>query len=184
MARTYANVKIAIWHDDDFRRLSMPAQHLYFTLITDPDLSYAGVADWRPARIAGRAEAWLPESVEAAAAELCDAGFVFVCERTEEVLVRSYVRHDGMLKNAKLATSAANAVGAIASNDLRRIIVAELIRAKKDDPSLTAWKGGALDAVLARESVDYREVDPFGPDLAPSLGRQFGGGDDAVLAVA
>lgn len=174
MPRTYANVKVAIWHDDDFRSLSMPAQHLYFTLVTDPELSYAGVGDWRPRRISGKAGAWLPEIVESSAVELLDARFILVCEQTEEVLVRSFLRHDGVLKNAKLAVSAANAIAAIASNDLRAVAVAELKRAKKDHPEWTAWKHDAIAQVLRRKAVDARDLDPFGPDLAPALGRLRG----------
>lgn len=175
MARTYANIKVGIWADDDFRRLSMPAQHLYFALITDPELSYAGISDWRPKRIAGKAEAWLPDMIEVAAHELTAARFVLICERTEEALVRSFLRHDGVLKNAKLAVSAANAISNIASNDLRAIAVGEAIRAKKENPEWTAWKHDAIKSVLAREAIDAAEVDPFGPNLAPELGRLMGG---------
>lgn len=178
MARSYANIKVSIWHDDDFRSLSMAAQHLYFVLSTDPDLSYAGIADWRPRRLSGKAEAWLPRAVEIAAYELTAAGFIYICEQTEEALVRSYVRHDGVLKNAKLSVSCANAVGSIASNDLRAIAVAEIKRAKQEEPGLNFWKSDAVKSVLKRTSVDHREVDPFGPNLAPNLGRLMGGGDD------
>lgn len=178
MARQYTNIGVAIWHDDDFRRLSMPAQHLYFVLSTDPDLTYAGIADWRPKRISGKAEAWLPEAVETAAHELAAARFVYICERTEEILVRSCVRHSGALRNAKLAVSVANAVASIASNDLRAVAVAEMKRAKKEEPELGAWKHASLKAVLGRVSVDHRDLDPFGPDLAPDLGRLMGGGSD------
>lgn len=174
MARTHARMKVAIWHDDDFRALSMPAQHLYFTLSTDPDLSYCGIADWRPARLAGKANAWIQDAIEAAAYELTAARFIAICEATEEALVRSFVRHDGVLQNAKLCVSAANAVASVASNDLRSIVVAELVRAKKEEPEWVAWKSDAVRSVLRRKATDIREVDPFGPDLAPSLGRKYG----------
>lgn len=52
MARTYAKVRIDIWAGDDFRQLTDPAQALYFRLMTSPTLSLAGVADWRPVRLA------------------------------------------------------------------------------------------------------------------------------------
>lgn len=174
MARTYARIKVGIWHDDTFRSLSSHAQHLYFTLLTDPDLSYCGIADWRPKRISGKAEAWLPESVEVAACELADKRMVLFCDDTEEALVRSFVRHDGVLQNAKLAVSAANAVGSISSNALRSIVVGELRRAKKENPEWAAWKVAPLLAVLERDASDAHEIDPFGPDFGPSLGRIWG----------
>ena len=171
MARTHARIKTEIWHNDDWRALSMPAQHLYFTLITDPELSYCGIADWRPKRLAGRAGAWLPEAVNIAAYELVAAHFIAICEDTEEALVRTFVRHDGVLQNAKLAVSAANAVGAVASNDLRAIVIAEMVKARKDNPDWAAWKADAVKSVLRRKATDITEIDPFGPDLAPALGR-------------
>lgn len=171
MSRTYARIKVGIWHDDTFRALSSHSQHLYFTLLTDPDLSYCGIADWRPKRIAARAGAWMPEQVEMAACELLDNRMLFICEDTEEVLVRSFVRHDGVLQNAKLAVSAANAVGSIASNGLRGVVVSELIRAKKENPEWAAWKVDALGTVLKRDALDPSETDPFGPEFAPGLGR-------------
>lgn len=175
MARTYARIKTALWHDDDWRSLSMPAQHLYFTLTTDPNLSYCGIADWRPTRLSGKAGAWPVASVEMAARELCDARFLMICEATEEALVRSFVRHDGVLQNAKLSVSAANAVGSIASNDLRAIVIGEFQRAKKESPEWAAWKADAMKSLLRRKAVDVHDVDPFGPDLAPTLGRLLGG---------
>jgi len=45
MAREFAKIKASIWQDDDFRALPVEAQHLYFVVLTDPDLSYCGVAD-------------------------------------------------------------------------------------------------------------------------------------------
>lgn len=174
MARSHARIKTALWHDDDWRRLSMPAQHLYFTLITDPDLSYCGIADWRPTRLVARSGAWLADMAEAAAHELLEARFVMICEATEEALVRSFVRHDGVLQNAKLAVSAANAVGSVASNELRAIVIGEMVRAKKENPDWAAWKADAIKLVLRRESLKAHDVDPFGPDLAPRIGRLYG----------
>lgn len=171
MARSYARIKVDIWHNDDFRELSAHAQYLYFALITDPELSYCGLTDWRPRKIAGKSGASMPEVIEMAAVELIESRFIVVCEETEEVLVRSFLRHDGVLQNAKLAVSASNAIGAIGSNALRWIVIHELKRAKKENPDWTAWKVDGLKSVLTRKAVDAREIDPFGPDLAPALGR-------------
>ena len=171
MGRTYARVKVDIWTNAKFRRLSPSAQHLYFTLVTDPDMSYCGIADWRPRRLSGKAGAWLVESIELAASELIDSRMVIICEGTEEALVRSFVRHDGVLQNAKLAVSAAHAVGAVSSTNLMGIAIHEFQRAKKEHPEWTAWKSGELDSVLKGEGIDARKIDPFGPDYAPRIGR-------------
>lgn len=171
MARTYARIKVDIWNDDGFRALSPTAQHLYLVLLTDPQLSYCGVADWRPKRIAGKAEAWTPESVEMGAHELIQRHLLIVCEDTEEALVRSFMRHDGVLQNAKLAVSAANAVSAVASNGLRGILAHELNRLAKEHKDWAAWKAAPIQSALKKDQIDPRDADLFGPDFAPALGR-------------
>ena len=67
MARDRANIRTDIWNDDDFRQLSASAQLLYLQLLTSATLTYAGVADWRPKRIAALACGRNAKDVEAAA---------------------------------------------------------------------------------------------------------------------
>ena len=54
----------------------------------------------------------------------------------------------------------------------------EMQKAKKDHPDWTAWGNDSVRSVLRRKAVDVTDVDLFGADLAPALGRQFGGNDD------
>lgn len=154
MAREYAQVRLAIWGDDDFRALSPRAQHLYLTLLTSPSLSHCGVGDWRPKRIAALAAGWSAGEVEEAAAELVGKLFIVVDEDTEEVLVRSFLRHDGLMKQPKMATAMASAHAAVASTVLRRVIVHELQRLKQDHPELKGWGSEKASELLSKESVD------------------------------
>src|SRR5690606_36164469 len=64
MARDHARVNVTIWGDPDFRALPAPAQHLYLTLWTAPRLSYCGVHDWRPGRIAARSTGLTADDIE------------------------------------------------------------------------------------------------------------------------
>ena len=43
MARDYAKLLTRIWADSDFKQLTGTAQRLYFQLISQPDMSMAGV---------------------------------------------------------------------------------------------------------------------------------------------
>ena len=70
MANDYARVVRSIWADDDFRALSHDAQWLYFHLLTSPALTYCGVTDWRPKRIAALTADLTESGVEAASVEL------------------------------------------------------------------------------------------------------------------
>jgi hypothetical protein len=175
MARQYASVKLSIWSDDEFRSLSPRAQHLYFVLLTSPSLSHCGIADWRPARIAALAGNWTKESVEAAAAELVQRLYLVVDEATEEVLVRSFVRHDELMKQPKMAVSMANAHAAAASSVLRGVIVHELRRLHEEFPELHGWKAEAAAALLSKASID--------PSTYPLGGGPAGGPNGSRLGV-
>jgi hypothetical protein len=159
MAREHARVKLTIWEDDDFRQLSAPAQHLYFVLMTSPKLDYAGVTDWRPARIAQLAGGWTPEAVEIAAQELSEALYLIIDAESEEVLIRSFVRSDGLLEQPNLAVAARKAHASVASAALRAIIVHELIRLHADKPTLRGWS--KIAELLERTSLDPSEYPTF-----------------------
>ena len=136
MAREYARIKVGIWADPDFRRLSVDAQHLYFLLLTSPNLNLIGAADWRPNRIAAMAEGWTARKVRSAGAELEASRFIVVDEETEEVVIRSFVRHDGVLKGPKTGTALANDFAALSSPTLMLAVSREVARAASEDPSL------------------------------------------------
>lgn len=153
MAREFAKTRLTIWSDDDFTDLSPEAQHLYFVLKTS-SLSYCGVGDWRPGRLAKRARDWTEERVRAAAAELIEQLYILVDESTEEVLVRSFIRHDEVLKQPTLAVSMANAHADIASPILRRAVVFELVRLRDEFPDLKGWSSSRATELLSRPSVD------------------------------
>lgn len=153
MAREFAKTRLTIWSDDDFTDLSPEAQHLYFVLKTS-SLSYCGVGDWRPGRLAKRARGWTEEAVRAAAAELIERLYILVDESTEEVLVRSFIRHDEVLKQPTLAVSMANAHADIASPVLRRAVIHEIQRLKDEFPDLKGWGSPRATELLSRPSVD------------------------------
>lgn len=158
MAREYAPLWLSIWSDEDFLDLTGDAQRLYFTLIGSPSLTYAGVADWRPRRASAMCRDWDERRVIAAGSELADRLYAVVDEGTEEVLVRSYVRHDKLLKSPNLAIAMATAYGSIASRSLRGVIVHELKRLHEEEPGLAAWTGKQsrepLAALLTKTAVD------------------------------
>lgn len=126
MARNYAQVKVSVWQDDDFRALPVEAQHLYFLLLTAPTLNLAGVTDWRPNRTATLASGWTPEQVERAAEILADRRYIVVDPGTEEVLIRTLVKHDGILRNPKTAAGMVSAWTATYSRTIRQAIAAEV----------------------------------------------------------
>lgn len=163
MPREFANIKTTIWGDPTVRSLSLEHQGLYTQLWTHPDLSYAGVLDWRPGRnVAPLSAGSTAESIRALIPELEQKLFVIVDEDTEEILLRSYHRHDGLMKNPSLAVSSAKAYAAIGSNMLRGVIVHELTRLREESPE---WKCWALAQV--RDMLKHPAIDPKTLHLAP-----------------
>ena len=153
MAREYARVKLTIWADQDHRALPKGPQHLYYKLLTG-EINAAGIADWRPARIAALTAGEAVESVRQDGRALEEARFIVIDEATEEVLVRSFVRHDGVLKSPNMARAAALAWSVAGSQRIRDAIAIEVQRAASEDPKLPG---------LARmgELLEHQPGDPW-----------------------
>lgn len=158
MARDRANIAIAIWSDADFRDLTAGAQSLYFKLLTHPKLDYAGCVEFHPGRLAAMSREMTTGDVMVAAQELSDKYYCVFDQSTDEVMVRSWVRHDGLMKQWRLAVSMTNAYGAIASNKIRAVLVHELTRLKKKEPDLAAWDKPQVKTVLKQPAVPVRET--------------------------
>lgn len=168
MARDRANINTNLWVDADWRDLDDAEQRLYMLLMTHPSLSYAGVADWRPGRLAAMSRNGSREGVELSAKGLQAKRFVFIDEGTEEILIRSFLRHDGLLKQPKLAVSMANAFGAIASREIRMVIVNELQRLNTEYPDWKAFEVAQVKSLLKLEGKDMADFTlGFTPSFTP-----------------
>ena len=158
MANDYARVVRSIWADDDFRALSHDAQWLYFHLLTSPALTYCGVTDWRPKRIAALTADLTESGVEAASVELEGNLYTVVDRDSEEVLIRSFVRHDGLMSSPNMAAAMVKAHAATVSRALRGVVVHELKRLQKDDPDLRGWARPEVKLLLRRDALDPRDA--------------------------
>jgi len=170
MAREHAKIRLDIWADGEWRDLDVECQHLYLLLLSHPTLSYVGVADWRPGRIAQLAKGLTPERVRETAARLEALRFILTDDESEEVLIRSFVKHDGLLKQPKMAVSMANAFGATASNPIREVIAFEVQKLRERDPELAAWRVKQVQTVLdAKGSSIETFTLPFTPGFTPEV---------------
>lgn len=141
MARDHARMKTGIWRDADWRKLTIDAQWLYEAMVSQQALTYAGVIDWRPGRFAALAAGMTVRRVEKAGSELVAGRFIVIDEQTEEVLVRTYVRHDGVLDRANMGKAVARALQTIVSMTIRSAVLAELGRLYEESPTLNGWDG-------------------------------------------
>lgn len=175
MSREKASINIDIWGDADFRDLTDPAQSLYFKLMSHPKLDYCGVVEFHPGRLAALTREATADQVMIAAQELSEKWWCVFDQSTDEVLVRGFLRHDGVLLQPRLAVSSAKAYAAVASNKIRAVIVHEVKRFKRENPDLAAWEKPQMKTLLKQESADVRETVT---DLEWSFVTKYGQAND------
>lgn len=121
-------IYITIWDDPDWRKLSAGAQWTYFMLLTQKDLTKAGTMSYNPRKWAKGCEALDEAHVERCVYELQDRRFVYLDEDTDEVLIRTYIRNDGIWKQPNMIKSACRSAALVSSQVLRAALAFELSR--------------------------------------------------------
>lgn len=140
MARKYAQIHVGIWSDEDFKSLDALYQHMYFVLLSQPRMNLCGVIDFIPRRIAQASYSMTVDEVEQRVKWLESQRYVVVDNDTSELLIRSLIRNDGLLKMPNVATGMASDYGEIMSKKLRDAIEIELFRCYREDPDLRGWE--------------------------------------------
>jgi hypothetical protein len=146
MARDHGRILASIWTDPEFLALPAGAQRLYLFLTTQADLSYAGAVALRLRRWARSAADLTVEQLAEDLGVLAAARFVVVDEDTEEVLVRTLIRNDGIWKQPNVMKAAAKDAREILSPTLRASLAAELERLPLDELSDVPGRAGAASA--------------------------------------
>ena len=133
----YGKVFKRAWGDRDFKTLTATEQLLYVKLISQSDISLAGVLTLAPVRWATQTAGMDVEDVNRDLAGLARRNYVLIDADTQEILVRSYVRNDLGWKSPRTMIGIANAIGRILSPRLRVAIARELGRLDTDALSST-----------------------------------------------
>lgn len=163
MAREYAKTNVTLWQDADWRDTPAPAQHLYLLMWTHPALNYCGVLDWRPGRLAQFAGGLTAAAVTEAGNCLQARHLIVVDDESEEALLRSWIRFDGLVGHDKLSVSMAKAFAGVASNKLRGVIVDELHKLREREPDLCGWRKGQVLEILSQPRLSAKAL-PTPPD--------------------
>lgn len=169
MARDHARIRLDLGSDPDWRDLTHDAQWLYTHLLISPTLNLLGVGDWRPARIAATTPDLTANDVEVFAAELERGWFVLIDRDSEESLIRSFVKHDGLLDSPNMVKAMVKAYPLIASRTLRAVAVGQVVRQRIKSPELKGWSG--IGDLLDKPSMDPAEafsILPPNPSVNPS----------------
>lgn len=163
MAREHARIWLDINSDDDFEQLPFDAQGLYCRVIlTLNDLSYCGVATWRPRKLTTKAPDLTYPRIMAAASALEIGRYCLFDLDTEEVLARSFIRRDQLLRNPKYAAAVVRTYSGIASKALRAAVVTEVRRVRDEHPEFSSWTakdktadiGAELSKLMAKPGLD------------------------------
>ena len=157
MARDHARFKIKVWDDADFTALRVAEQHAYFALSSNRGLSRCGVITYIPNRFENLAADLTAARLKAAVTGLRAARFVVLDEHTQELLVRTYVRHDGVLDRLNMGKATGSAFEAVVSDSIRAAIGDELARLMKEKPDLEGWKGLAMTSPMAHAMASGME---------------------------
>lgn len=135
MARDHGRVRHGIWSNRDFLALPERAQRAFMLALSQPDMSFAGVVPFTLRRWARLSADSTPESLREALAVLEGSpAFVVVDEDTEELLVRSFMRNDGILESPNMAKASVKAFHDIHSARLREVWLQELRRLAEEVP--------------------------------------------------
>lgn len=187
MAREHARILCTIWSPgDDFRQRTPDAQRLYFLVLSQRELNNAGVIPLMVSKWARCSASTTVEDIEKALSELEDNRYVVVDRETDEVLVRTFVRNDGIAKQPNMLKSALRAAGQIESESIRHALARELLRLGHPDATKKAFE---LDPGTRREgfaegiarpsstSVEQPLADPSSTSVEEGCGVGEGKGE-------
>lgn len=165
MARDHARIKTSILDDKDFTSLNSVQQITYFAAIFARDLSWAGVLPYTPVRFTRVAADISERKAQTALQVLEDKRFLVIDRDTAEILVRSYIRHDGIMRQPNVAKACARAVESVYSSRIQDVLVEELGRLLREDPNAKGWTG-----------FEASEPDLFAQVKGKALSKGFGKG--------
>ncbi|SFT31857.1 hypothetical protein [Streptomyces sp. ok210] len=140
MARGHGRILTSIWEDADFLALDESEQRLYMFLISQPNLNHAGLLDLTLRRWSRKARGLTVAELEKRIGTLEAARFVVVDEDTEELLIRSFVRNDGVWRMPKVMGAMVSGALEISSKRLQRALLEEMDRIPLDELSDDATK--------------------------------------------
>lgn len=138
MANAAGVLKESIWRDKEFRALPRTAQATYAQLISQKELDRAGVQPLQITKWTKGCDAFTAEDFTADLKVLEQHRFVFVDEDTDELFIRSYMRHCDVARYPNILKNALRCAGMVASEKIRHELAKELRRLRKAEADRVA----------------------------------------------
>lgn len=165
MARGHGRILTSIWEDSDFLALDEREQRLYLFLISQPNLNHAGLLPMTLRRWSRKAHGLSSAELEKRLQALEAARFIVMDDDTEELLIRSFIRNDGVWKQPKVMGAMVSGALEISSRRLRRALLAEVDRIPLNELSDEPGARGPSIRQQVSEHIEtlrraFREPDP------------------------
>ena len=128
MARSHARILCRIWSDKEFTQASVEAQRLYLLLLSQRLVNHAGVVPVTLQKWANTSPGTSVDDVLAGLRELAERRFIVFDLETEELLVRSFIRNDGVAKQPNVLKAALRQAKETDSANLRAALADELLK--------------------------------------------------------
>lgn len=189
MASTYARILTSIWDDPEFVKLDPGAQRLYLLLLSQSTTDLAGCSPILVKRWARQSPNTSVRYINRHLNSLFAAKLVLLDNTTDELLVRSYVKHNAaMLKNINMRKAVIRDINKIKSKALRNALMKSLpddVRAALATPLVT---NAACSLQLAEDDVgnalpkNVTELKPVEVELDEPQNAKPEDLDDPLLA--
>ncbi len=149
MARDHARIYCSIWGNQDFVALPAEAQRLYLLVASQRDLSNAGTIAYTPAKWARLSPNTTTAMIRKTARLLEKTRFFVIDEASEELFIRTFIRHDRVLAQPNVAVNMANSAQLIVSPKIRGAFLDVLAQLRDDDDPHQPMPGWAKPQVAA-----------------------------------
>ena len=126
MARSYGRIDVQRFHDTDWRALPLAEKAVFDMMLTHPKLSLCGALDLKYGSLCGYAPELDVDALSGHLEALEAARFIAVDWDTDEAVIRTFVRHDGVLQNQNLGKGMWSAWIAVESPHLRKVVLDNL----------------------------------------------------------
>lgn len=184
---TYGKLLSRCWLDPDFVALNPQEQQLYFLLLSHPKRNHVGVLPLTLRHWASLTAEVSEDTVRAALMRLAQTRFVVLDWDTEEVLIRTYIRNDGVYLQPQIMKCALKQVFETQSKMLRKVIAEEIQRLDKYE-TMQDWQVCVAKLIKFPSSqVERLNENPErlneNPEKAPGVGCNVSGVRNAPFTV-
>lgn len=148
-----ANIGTGIWSETSMRSLTRRQRDAYLLALTQPDVNRCGVLPYRLRYLAGLATDSTTDELAQDYDDLTASRHVIVDHTDELMLLRTYIKHDGLLSQPLVVVSMIRDYHNVSSPTIRTAILAEL-RRLWDDPDIDTRHHQGIELTIGARPAD------------------------------